>query len=335
MSTERLALVTGGARGIGYACAEALKEDGYGVILCDIDADGVAAAAGRLGAVAGIALRHGRCGRGAGDVRPDRGGARAGLRAGEQRRRRHAGRFPRLRPRGLRRGHRDQPARHVRGHPAGGEDDGGERHQGRDRQHVLDQRATGDPGDPGLLRVEGWGDAADQGRGAGAGAQGHPGERGWPGVHRHRHDGRRERQRRGAGACPVPHAARPDREPRARSATWWRSCARTRQATSPARRSTSMAGGWGSTTRCEREAPFRGRKAPNRHWPPAGVFRQDEGGPDAGRPGQPTFRQERGVAARCGGVDARGPPAFGPVPDSPSPPKGWLPTMAPIWLRLT
>jgi glucose 1-dehydrogenase len=55
MSTERLALVTGGARGIGYACAEALKEDGYDVILCDIDADGVAAAAGRLGAVAGIA----------------------------------------------------------------------------------------------------------------------------------------------------------------------------------------------------------------------------------------------------------------------------------------
>jgi glucose 1-dehydrogenase len=55
MSTERLALVTGGARGIGYACAEALKEDGYDVILCDIDADGVAAAAERLGAVAGIA----------------------------------------------------------------------------------------------------------------------------------------------------------------------------------------------------------------------------------------------------------------------------------------
>jgi glucose 1-dehydrogenase len=68
--------VTGGARGIGYACAEALKEDGYGVILSDIDADGVAEAAERLGAVAGIALRHGRRGGGAGDVRPDRGGAR-------------------------------------------------------------------------------------------------------------------------------------------------------------------------------------------------------------------------------------------------------------------
>ena len=30
-----------------------------------------------------------------------------------------------------------------------------------------------------------------------------------------------------------------------------------------------------------------------------------------------------------------GPPAFGPVPDMPSPPKGWVPTTAPIWLRLT
>jgi glucose 1-dehydrogenase len=55
MSTEKLALVTGGARGIGYACAEALKEDGLGVILSDIDADGVAEAAESLGAVAGIA----------------------------------------------------------------------------------------------------------------------------------------------------------------------------------------------------------------------------------------------------------------------------------------
>jgi NAD(P)-dependent dehydrogenase (short-subunit alcohol dehydrogenase family) len=54
MSTEKLALVTGGAQGIGYACAEALKEDGYGVILSDINAEGVAEAAERLGAVAGL-----------------------------------------------------------------------------------------------------------------------------------------------------------------------------------------------------------------------------------------------------------------------------------------
>src|SRR5262249_19199007 len=30
-----------------------------------------------------------------------------------------------------------------------------------------------------------------------------------------------------------------------------------------------------------------------------------------------------------------GDPAFGPVPERPSPPKGWTPTTAPIWLRLT
>ena len=45
---ERIALVTGGAAGIGYACAEALKEDGCRVVLADID-PGVAAAAERLG----------------------------------------------------------------------------------------------------------------------------------------------------------------------------------------------------------------------------------------------------------------------------------------------
>jgi NAD(P)-dependent dehydrogenase (short-subunit alcohol dehydrogenase family) len=45
---ERIALVTGGAQGIGYACAEALKEDGCHVVLADIDPD-VEAAAARLG----------------------------------------------------------------------------------------------------------------------------------------------------------------------------------------------------------------------------------------------------------------------------------------------
>jgi glucose 1-dehydrogenase len=44
--------------------------------------------------------------------------------------------------------------------------------------------------------------------------QGHPGERGRSRLHRHRHDGGRERQRGGAEACPVAHAARPYRAPR-------------------------------------------------------------------------------------------------------------------------
>jgi glucose 1-dehydrogenase len=55
MSDTRLALVTGGAQGIGYACAEALKEDGYEVILSDVNGDAVAEAAARLGASAGLA----------------------------------------------------------------------------------------------------------------------------------------------------------------------------------------------------------------------------------------------------------------------------------------
>ncbi len=54
MSDSPLALVTGGAQGIGYASAEALMADGFRVILADIKADAVVAAAERLGAVAGL-----------------------------------------------------------------------------------------------------------------------------------------------------------------------------------------------------------------------------------------------------------------------------------------
>lgn len=49
MSTQPLAIVTGGAQGIGYACAEALIEDGAKVIVADINAEGVKAAADSLG----------------------------------------------------------------------------------------------------------------------------------------------------------------------------------------------------------------------------------------------------------------------------------------------
>ena len=54
MTQTPLALITGGAQGIGYACAEALKEDGFDVILADINAEGVAEAGDKLGAVAAI-----------------------------------------------------------------------------------------------------------------------------------------------------------------------------------------------------------------------------------------------------------------------------------------
>lgn len=54
MTEKPLALITGAAQGIGYACAEALVEDGYDVVLSDIQADGVAKAAETIGAVAAI-----------------------------------------------------------------------------------------------------------------------------------------------------------------------------------------------------------------------------------------------------------------------------------------
>lgn len=49
MTDKPLALITGAAQGIGYACAEALAEDGARVILADINGDGVKAAAEKLG----------------------------------------------------------------------------------------------------------------------------------------------------------------------------------------------------------------------------------------------------------------------------------------------
>ncbi|MEM8812581.1 MAG: SDR family oxidoreductase [Pseudomonadota bacterium] len=49
MTDKPIALVTGGAQGIGLACAEALAEDGHAIILADINADGVVAAAEKVG----------------------------------------------------------------------------------------------------------------------------------------------------------------------------------------------------------------------------------------------------------------------------------------------
>ncbi|MFC3678380.1 SDR family NAD(P)-dependent oxidoreductase [Ferrovibrio xuzhouensis] len=49
MTDKAIALVTGAAQGIGYACAELLAEQGMFVILSDLNAEGVHAAAQRLG----------------------------------------------------------------------------------------------------------------------------------------------------------------------------------------------------------------------------------------------------------------------------------------------
>ncbi len=59
MTQKPLALITGAAQGIGYACAEALAEEGYDVILSDINAEGLAAAGKKLGAKAAIACDMG------------------------------------------------------------------------------------------------------------------------------------------------------------------------------------------------------------------------------------------------------------------------------------
>lgn len=49
MSDKPIALITGGAQGIGYACAEAIAEDGAQIVLADIKREAVDAAAKRLG----------------------------------------------------------------------------------------------------------------------------------------------------------------------------------------------------------------------------------------------------------------------------------------------
>jgi 3-oxoacyl-[acyl-carrier protein] reductase len=46
---DKVALVTGGSKGIGYACAERLLADGYAVAICARNAEEVEVAAGRLG----------------------------------------------------------------------------------------------------------------------------------------------------------------------------------------------------------------------------------------------------------------------------------------------
>ena len=49
MTDTPIAIITGGAQGIGYACAEAICESGARIVLADINTDGVAKAAETLG----------------------------------------------------------------------------------------------------------------------------------------------------------------------------------------------------------------------------------------------------------------------------------------------
>lgn len=49
MSDKPIALITGGAQGIGYACAQALADDGHRIVVCDINKQEVEKAATALG----------------------------------------------------------------------------------------------------------------------------------------------------------------------------------------------------------------------------------------------------------------------------------------------
>ena len=60
MQDKNIALVTGGARGIGFASAKALKEDGFKIIIADIDKEALAMSAKELETLSAIICDMGR-----------------------------------------------------------------------------------------------------------------------------------------------------------------------------------------------------------------------------------------------------------------------------------
>ena len=185
---DRAVLVTGGGSGIGQQVCYAAAKEGGRVAVGDLDLERAETTAAEIRKRGGEAQAFRvdvtqpefgqRLRRGGGDH------ARPARRAGE------LGRHPRdrLRPRPVFRGvaadHHREPDRHIPAQPGLRAKAGGAGQAGLDRQPGLDARPDGGAEPRGLHRFEARRRRADQGDGAGAGRQGHPGQRGGAGVSR-------------------------------------------------------------------------------------------------------------------------------------------------------
>ena len=248
----RVAIVTGGTRGIGRAIAVALHQAGYKVAA---NYAGNAKAAAKFTTETGIAsfrfdvADFKSCEAGVKQIEAKLGGP---ARDPGQQRRHHPRRGAASHDaRAMERGHRHQPDLVLQHVPA--------RHRRHararlrpHRQHRLDQR-PGRAIRPGQLRRRQIGHPRlHQGAGAGRRGQGRHRQRHRARLHRHRHGARRARRtcwRRSSRAFRSAGSATPRRS-RAACCSW----SPTRPASSPARRCRSMAG---STCTKLRTTPMR------------------------------------------------------------------------------